>query len=112
MLNNWTNLKNKVILFYFLSTILSRFVILISQSHLLILEKMQIDNKKIPKNICDDLLTDLWILATNYLNNIIENIDEIIGEDIILIPISSQFSWDVFIKKINILQDKILKLDS
>jgi hypothetical protein len=111
MLNNWTNLKNKVILFYFLSTILSRFVILISQSHLLILEKMQIDNKKIPKNICDDLLTDLWILATNYLNNIIENIDEIIGEDIILIPISSQFSWDVFIKKINILQDKILKLD-
>ena len=33
MLNNWTNLKNKVILFYFTSTILSRFVILISQSH-------------------------------------------------------------------------------
>jgi hypothetical protein len=111
MLINWTNLKNKVILFYFLSTILSRFVILISQSHLLILEKMQIDNQKIPKNICDDLLTDLWILITNYLNNLIENIDEIIGEEIISIQISSQFSWDSYIVKINNLKDKILLLD-
>jgi len=110
MLNNWTNLKNKVILFYFTSTILSRFVILISQSHLLILEKMQIDNQKIPKNICDDLLTDLWLLATDYLDNLIGYIDELIGELIISIPISSQFSWNSYSKELNNLQEKIMDL--
>ena len=110
MLINWTNLKNKVILFYFTSTVLSRFVILISQSHLLILEKMQIDNQKIPKEICDELLTDLWVLATDYLNGLIEHLDDLIGAQIISIPISSQFSWSSFSKELNNFQEQILDL--
>lgn len=110
MLFNWNNLKNKSLLIYFTSIIISRFVILISQSHLLILEKMQVDNQKIPKNICDELLTDLWILATNFLDNLIEQIDDEIGEEIISIHISCQFSWNLYSKKLKSLQDKVLDL--
>jgi hypothetical protein len=110
MLSNWTSLKNKVLLYYFKCLVISRFVILISQSHLLILEKMQIDNQKISKIICDELLTDLWILATSYLNDLIEHIEELIGEQINSIPISSQFSWKTYSKQLSYLQEKILDL--
>jgi hypothetical protein len=110
MLITWTNLKNKVLISYFTSLIISRFVILISQSHLLIIEKMQIDNHKISKNICDDLLTDLWIFAIKYLSNLIEYIEELICEEIASIPISNQFSWKTYSKQLNLLQEKILDL--
>lgn len=110
MITNWRNLKDNVMLYYFKSIILSRFVILISQSHLLIIEKMQIDNQKIPKNLCDELLTDLWLLATNFFDELSNNINDLIADKILNIPINSQYSWNSYSKELTNLQEIALDL--
>lgn len=110
MLTNWTNFKNKVLTYHFTSVIVSRFLILISQTHLLILEKLQISGQKIPKNICDDLLTELWILANSFTDNLIVDIQNILQEHLNQIVISSSFTWNKFSNELNILEEKLKDL--
>jgi len=110
MLNNWTTFKNKVLTYHFTSVIISRFLILISQSHLLIVEKLQINGQKIPKNICNDLLTELWVLANSFSDNLIIDIQNILEGELNKIPISSSFSWNNFSNELNNLQQKLQEL--
>lgn len=110
MLSNWTNFKNRVLTYHFTSVIVSRFLITISQTHLLILEKLQINGQKIPKNICDDLLTELWILANSFTDNLILEIQTILDEPLHKIPISNSYNWSSFFGEMNNLQEKLQDL--
>lgn len=110
MLSNWINFKNKVLTYHFTSVFVARFLIIISQSHLLILEKLQINYQKAPKNICDDLLTDLWILVASQADSLITNVEEVISEEINKLQISNSYTWDGYVNALNILQEKLLDL--
>lgn len=110
MLSNWTNFKNKVLIYHFTSVIVSRFLITISQTHLLILEKLQINGQKIPKNVCDDLLTELWILANSFTDNLILDIQNILEEPLNKIPISNSYNWSSYLNEMNNLQEKLQDL--
>jgi len=110
MLSNWTNFKNKVLTYHFTSVIVSRFLITISQTHLLILEKLQINGQKIPKNICDDLLTELWILANSFTDNLILEIQSILEEPLNKIPLSNSYNWSSYLNEMNNLQEKLQDL--
>ena len=110
MLTNWTNFKNKVLTYHFTSVIVSRFLITISQTHLLILEKLQINGQKVPKNVCDDLLTELWILANSFTDNLILEIQIILEEPLNKIPISNSYNWSSYLSEMNYLQEKLQDL--
>jgi len=110
MLANWTNFKNKVLTYHLTSAIVSRFLITISQTHLFILEKLQINGQKVPKNICDDLLTELWILANAFTDNLILEIQTILEEPLNKIPISNSYNWSAYLIEMNNFQEKLQDL--
>jgi hypothetical protein len=110
MLANWTNFKNKVLTYHLTSAIVVRFLITISQTHLLILEKLQINGQKVPKNICDDLLTELWILANAFTDNLILEIQTILEEPLNKIPISNSYNWSAYLSEMNNFQEKLQDL--
>jgi hypothetical protein len=141
----WTLFKNKTFICFYCSIIVTRIMLLLSQTHLLILEKANIQNSNhqmhfSQKGFYDDLLTDLWILATEYiefllkyienklsslvdeihLNSILnkEKLSQIFSnfrnrvEEVDYDPVCKQFQLKIFSKYFHDLETKITILES
>lgn len=71
----WILFKNKAFVSCYSSIFITRCMMLLSQTHLLILEKQTLENNS-PKSFYEDLLNDLWLLAVDfidYLTKYLEN---------------------------------------
>ena len=63
----WIIFKNKNLIYLYCAMFITRLLILLSQTQLLILEKLNTKYNLQP-NFLDDLLTELWLLAKNYID--------------------------------------------
>jgi hypothetical protein len=71
----WILFKNKAFLVFYSAIFITRCMQILSQSHLLILEKQTID-LNYPKSFYEELLNDLWLIAVQfieYLTKTLEN---------------------------------------
>jgi hypothetical protein len=99
----WNLFKCQTYIALICSIFITRCLILLSQTHLLILEKSNLHADKLPNTFFEDLLTDLWIPAKNfivYMTKYIENKLNPLVENIPLNQLLTQKQVDEYIIKL------------
>lgn len=104
----WILYKNKVFVSFYCSIFIPRTLLLLSQTHLLLIEKLNLTNdKNLPKSFYEDLLTDLWMLAVGlieYLTKTLELKLNPIAEEILL---KDSFTKEKFISELRKFRQKV-----
>jgi len=82
---------------------------MISQTSLLLLEKINIDTENSLKpEFLQNLLGDLWVITSDYLKYLIKYIDDKISKDIQEINLNSKLNYVQFCEIMDKVRDKIL----
>lgn len=103
----WIVLKNRTLIALICSIFVTRTLILLSQTHLLLLEKEYNKNKQIQKSFYEDLLTELWLLAKNFILHMIKQIENKLSPYVENFNIKQLYTEDQIKKEIEILREKV-----
>lgn len=83
----WHIFKNKVLISFYSSIVVPRIMLILAQTHLLIIEKINM-TQRIQSNFYEELLTDLWLIAKNYIEYLLKYIDNKLSPIVNDIPIN------------------------
>ena len=105
----WVGFKDTNLNSYFCSVFITRITIIISQTSLLLLEKMNSDSSNSLKpEFLQALLGDLWAITNDYINYLIKYIDDKISKEIQEIAINSKLNFVQFCAVMDKVRDKVL----
>lgn len=102
----WILFKNKAFVSFYSAIFITRCMMILSQTHLLILEKQTIDSNS-PKSFYEDLLNDLWLIAVDfieYLAKTLENLLIPLSESVV---INQPISKEKFISYFRSMREKV-----
>jgi hypothetical protein len=102
----WEIFKNENLILIYCSTFITRLLILLSQTQLLVLEKLN-SRYKFPKDLLDELLTDLWIMTKDYLDYLIKHIRNKLERIVNEISLRQSFRKEEFLEEIFNLRNEI-----
>jgi hypothetical protein len=94
----WILFKNKSLIFLHCTMFITRSLILISQTQLLILEKLN-SKYNLPKNLLDDILTELWLIAQEYIDHLMRAIENRVTPLIEDIIINQNYTKETFMNE-------------
>lgn len=103
----WIVFKNKTLISFYCSIFITRVLLLLSQTHSLILEKLKISNDKLPQSFYEELLTDLWILAVNYIEYLVKHIENKLTPLCDQIILNNNFVKEKFIEEFRKFRDRV-----
>lgn len=106
----WIIFKNKIFICFYSAIFITRCLHILSQTHLLVLEKLTIDSNS-PKSFFEDLLNDLWLIAVDfieYLTKHLENKLTPLAEGMI---INQPISKEKFVSFFKGMRDKIEEIE-
>jgi hypothetical protein len=95
----WILFKNKNLIYLHCAMFITRSLILISQTQLLILEKLN-SKHTLPKNFLDDILTELWLIAQEYIDHLMKYIENKLAPFVDQIIINHNYNRENFINEI------------
>jgi hypothetical protein len=95
----WKIFKDKNLIYLHCTMFITRTLILISQTQLLVLEKLN-SKDNLPKNFLDDILTELWLIAQDYIDYLMKCIENRLTPMVDGIVINHNFNKDNFMKEI------------
>lgn len=101
----WILFKNKALISFYCAVFVPRCLVILSQTHLLVIEKLKKEN--LPKSFYENLLTDLWYLAVEFIEYIIKYIDNRLSPLVDNIILNHSYSKEKFISEIRKFRDKV-----
>jgi len=101
----WILFKNKALISFYCSVFVPRCLIILSQTHLLVIEKLKKEN--LPKSFYENLLTDLWYLAVEFIEYIIKYIDNRLSPLVENIILNHSYSKEKFLLELRKFRDKV-----
>jgi hypothetical protein len=102
----WILFKNKAFVSFYSAIFITRCMQILSQTHLLILEKQTIDSNS-PKSFYEDLLNDLWLMAVDFIEYLAKSLENILIPLAESIIINQPISKDRFLSFFNAMRDKV-----
>jgi len=90
----WILFKNKALISFYCAVFVPRCLVILSQTHILVIEKMKKEN--LPKSFYENLLTDLWYLAVEFIEYIIKYIDNRLSPLVDNIILNHSYSKEKF----------------
>ena len=107
----WINFKDTNCHSFFSSIFITRISIMISQTSLLLLEKINIDmENSLPPELLEALLSDLWTINGDYIKYLMKYIDDKVTRDIQDLSINSKLTYVQLWGLIDKVRDKVLSV--
>jgi hypothetical protein len=106
MARQWIEFKDRNLIYLHSVMFITRSIILISQTQLLVIDKLN-SKFNLPKQFLDDLLTELWFIALDYIDHLIKCIYNRLKPLVEEIVINHNYNRDSFLREIIRFRERI-----